>query len=130
MLARTPQADRSRTPEAERSAADGRDAAQVAAQEAAQTTAQTTAQDMVTLLVAVPTVAAAVGTELRDFAAERLNAHGDRLRAWSRVRSPLDFIDVEMRFAAETMGSYADEALHLQDVVRTAFEVVTPPQKS
>jgi len=78
---------------------------------------------------ALPAVVTAVGAELRDFAAERLKAQGERIRAWSSVRSPLDFIDIELRFAAETLGAYADEALHLQDVVRTAAEVVAPRGK-
>ena len=74
-------------------------------------------------LGAIPAVASAVGAELRDFAAERLKAHGERIRAWSKVRSPVEFADVEMRFAVETMGIYADEALHLQDIARAAFEI-------
>ncbi len=71
-------------------------------------------------------MASAVGAELRDFAAERLKAQGERIRAWSSIRSPLDFIDIELRFAAETLGAYADEAMHLQDVARAAAEVVAP----
>ncbi|MDP3548706.1 MAG: hypothetical protein Q8S29_21230 [Phreatobacter sp.] len=82
--------------------------------------------DAAASLAAMPAVVAAVGAELRDFAAERLRANGERIRAWSKVRSPLEFIDAEFRFAVETMGVYADEAMHLQDIARAAFEVATP----
>lgn len=82
--------------------------------------------DTATLLAAAPAVASAVGAELRDFAAERLRAHGERIRAWSKVRSPFEFLDAELRFAVETMGIYADEAMHLSDIARTAFEVAAP----
>lgn len=85
--------------------------------------------DLAAYAAALPAVATAVGAELRDFAAERLKAQGDRIRAWSSIRSPLDFIDIELRFAAETLGAYADEAMHLQDVARTAAEVAIPPSR-
>lgn len=77
-------------------------------------------------LAAIPAVATAIGAELRDFAAERLKANGDRIRAWSKIRSPFEFADAEMRFAVETMSMYADEALHLQDIVRAAFAAAAP----
>ncbi len=84
------------------------------------------AADGVAVLAAAPAVVAAIGTELRDFAAERLRANGERIRAWSKVRSPIEFLDAEFRFAVETMGVYADEAMHLQDIARAAFEVAAP----
>ncbi|QCK84608.1 hypothetical protein E8L99_01805 [Phreatobacter aquaticus] len=65
-------------------------------------------------------VAAAVSSELHDFAAERLKANAERLRSWAKVSSPGDYVDGEMRFAAETMGVYADEAQHLQEVIQSA----------
>lgn len=88
------------------------------------------APDAATTLAAVPAVVAAVGAELRDFAAERLRANGERIRGWSKVRSPLEFIDAEFRFAVETMGVYADEAMHLQDIARAAFETATPASRT
>lgn len=88
------------------------------------------AADAVTFATTLPAVASAIGAELRDFAAERLKAHAERIRAWSRVGSPLEFIEVELRFAAETMAVYADEAMHLQDVARAAAEVVAPERKA
>ncbi len=65
-------------------------------------------------------VVAAVSSELHDFAAERLKANAERLRSWAKVRSPGDYVDGEMRFAAETMGIYANEAQHLQEVIQSA----------
>lgn len=85
--------------------------------------------DAVTFVTTAPAVASAIGAELRDFAAERLKAHAERIRAWSQVGSPLEFIEVELRFAVETMGVYADEAMHLQEVARNAAAVVTPDGK-
>lgn len=93
---------------------------------AARPAAAAPAPDAVATLAAMPAVVAAVGAELRDFAAERLRANGERIRAWSKVRSPLEFVDAEFRFAVETMGIYADEAMHLQDIARAAFEIATP----
>jgi hypothetical protein len=97
---------------------------------AARPVAAVTATDPVATLAAMPAVVAAVGAELRDFAAERLRANGERIRAWSKVRSPLEFADAELRFAVETMGVYADEAMHLQDIARAAFEVAAPVTKA
>jgi hypothetical protein len=88
------------------------------------------AADAVTFVATLPAVASAVGAELRDFAAERLKAHGERIRAWSRVNSPLEFIEVELRFAAETMGAYADEAMHLHEVAEAAAEAALPDRKA
>lgn len=93
-------------------------------------TADSVHADAATVLAAVPAVASAVGAELRDFAAERLRAHGERIRAWSKVRSPFEFLDAELRFAVETMGIYADEAMHLSDIARAAFEVAAPRSRS
>ncbi|KAF0133036.1 MAG: hypothetical protein FD152_1728 [Xanthobacteraceae bacterium] len=94
------------------------------------TASASSSTDAVTVLTAMPAVVAAVGAELRDFAAERLRANGERIRAWSKVRSPLEFADAELRFAVETMGIYADEAMHLQDIARAAFEIAAPAAKS
>ena len=85
--------------------------------------------DAATIIAAAPAVVSAVGAELRDFAAERLRAHGERIRAWSKVRSPSEFLDAELRFAVETMGVYADEAMHLGDIARAAFEIAAPVTK-
>ncbi len=87
------------------------------------------AADAVIFAATMPAVASALGAELRDFAAERLKAHAERIRAWSKVGSPLEFIEVELRFAVETMGVYADEAMHLQEVARNAAAVVAPDGK-
>ena len=65
-------------------------------------------------------VASALSSELHDFAAERLKANAERLRSWAKVSSPGDYIDGEMRFAAQTMSVYADEAQHLQEVIQSA----------
>lgn len=64
-------------------------------------------------------VAAAVSSELHDFAAERLLANAERLRSWARLRSAGEYVDAEMKFAAETMGIYVDEAQHLQDIIQS-----------
>jgi len=88
------------------------------------------AADAVTFAATLPAVATAVGAELRDFAAERLKAHAERIRAWSRVGSPMEFIEVELRFAAETMGVYADEAMHLREVAEAAAAAAVPDGKA
>jgi len=60
--------------------------------------------------------------ELGDFAAERLNAQADRIRAWSTVRTPAGWLLAELSFAAQALSSYGHEMAHLQQVILEAAE--------
>ena len=61
---------------------------------------------------------AALASELAEFGAKRLHANAERFKRLAEVRSPNDYIDAELRFASETLGAYAEEAVKLQDIVR------------
>ncbi|WP_439575802.1 hypothetical protein [Phreatobacter sp.] len=60
--------------------------------------------------------------ELGDFAAERLNAQADRIRAWSTVRTPAGWLLAELSFAAQALTAYGHELVHLQHVMLEAAE--------
>lgn len=73
------------------------------------------ANDAIASLMAAP---AALASELAEFGARRLHANAERFKRLAAVRSPNDYIDAELRFASDTLGAYAEEAVKLQDIVR------------
>lgn len=73
-------------------------------------------------LAAMMAVPAAVTQELLSFGARRLKANADHLSEVMAARSPKDYVDVQMKFAAETMADYADEATRLQAAAQQAVD--------
>lgn len=85
----------------------------------ADATRPTTASHPVSAILAVP---AAVTKELLAFGVRRMKANSER---WERIwatRTPGDYIDAQMKFAADAMADYADEASRLQAAVRSALD--------
>jgi len=70
-------------------------------------------------LMAVP---AAVTQELFAFGARRLRANADHLGEVMAARTPRDYMDVQMKFAADTMADYAEEATRLEAAARQAAD--------
>lgn len=68
----------------------------------------------------IMTAPVALAHELAEFGARRFYANAERIKRLAEVRSPNDYIDAELRFASETLGAYAEEAVKLQDIVRAS----------
>lgn len=73
-------------------------------------------------LAAMMAVPAAVTQELFAFGARRLKANAEHVGEVMATRTPKDYIDCQMKFAAETMADYADEATRLQAAARQAMD--------
>lgn len=73
-------------------------------------------------LAAMMAVPAAVTQELLAFGARRLKANADHVGEIMAARTPKEYVDVQMKFAVETMADYADEATRLQAAAQQAMD--------
>jgi hypothetical protein len=70
-------------------------------------------------LIAVP---AAVTKELFAFGVHRLKVNAEHLEEIMAVKTPTDYVDAQMKFAAAAMADYAEEATKLQAAAQSALD--------